>query len=124
MKLEIICRIIIVALILPAMLMLAACEDEEDNPVGDPGDLQEVTIIVVQNNTSTRVAGAHIVIDGSSVLSCNTSEPGGDTGGECTFLLKKIQHTIKITKAGYSPLESTFIVTGTMSTKYFSLSNK
>ncbi len=123
MKRDIIYRTIIVALILPAMLMLAACEDEEDNPVGDPGDLQQVTIVVVQNNTSTRVADAHIVIDGSSSLSCNTSGPGGDTGGECTFLLRKIQHSIKITKAGYNPLETTFLVTGTMSTKYFSLSN-
>lgn len=104
-------------------LLLAGCGDEESNPIDGTGDLQEVRIVVVENNTDTRIADAYIIIDQDNQLSCYTPGPGGATGGDCVFMLRKAMHAIRITKIPYRPVDTTFIVTSTTSVKYFSLSN-
>lgn len=104
-------------------MMVGGCEEDEENPVGDASDLQQVTIVILENNTDTRVAGASIVLDNNSNLSCTTDPPGGDSGGDCTFMLRKEVHSIKISKVGYRTTEETFRVTSTMTFKYFSISN-
>lgn len=103
-------------------LMLGACGEEEDNPTS-ASEHQNVTIVVLANNTDTRVAGASIKIDNNDNLTCETSGPGGDSGGECGFLLRKIEHSITITKAGYHTLQKTFMVTGNTTYVYFSIFN-
>lgn len=103
-------------LIIAAMMsILAACEDE-DNPA-DGDDWQSVTIVVLKNNTDTRIADAQIVIDRKDT--CYTSSPDG----ECVYALSRTQHAISIFKTGYSRLDTNFTVTSNMSYKYFSLFN-
>jgi hypothetical protein len=103
-------------------LILGACSEDDDNPTS-ASEHQPITIVVLKNNTDTRIAGASIKIDNNNDLTCETSEPGGDTGGECGFMLKKIEHSITITKAGYHTLQKTFMVTGNTTYLYFSLTN-
>jgi hypothetical protein len=123
MKNQIISRITISALFLMMAMMVGGCEEDEEYPVGGAGDLQQVTIVILENNTDTRVAGASIILDDNSNLSCTTADPGGDSGGDCTFMLKKVEHSIKISKVGYRTTEVTFRVTSLMTFKYFSISN-
>ncbi len=115
--------LLIYVLGLAAAVIFVACDDKTENPGGDAGDLVDLTIVVLRNNTDFRVADAQIVIDNNSNLSCLTSGPGDMAGGSCEFRLMNDWHQITISKVGYRTLDTTFLVTTTMAIKYFTIFN-
>ena len=115
-------KVVFLSMMMSAAIFLTGCGDDNEIPLGgDAGDLQQVTVVILKNNTDERVAGAHIVFDGNNNLSCDTPGPGGDAGGECTFMLTKTEHSVTVSKVGYSTRTLTFQVTGSMTFKYISI---
>ncbi len=105
---------------LAALAMTAAvlCNSCEEKTVGsDAVDLQHVTIVVTDSGTDTRLPGADLIIDNDGDLSCTTPDPSG----ECRFALKRIRHSISVSKPTYVTLNTTFDVMSTTTIKYFTL---
>jgi hypothetical protein len=99
---------------------LTGCGEDSDSSTGS-GDLQNVKVVVVENNTSKRVAGACIVVDSKTDEACYTSEPGGDTGGECFFVLSQGEHRFVVSKPTYHTTDTTRLVTSMTSSIFISI---
>ena len=105
---------------LAALAMTAAvlCNSCEEKTVGsDAVDLQRVTIVVLDSGSDTRLPGAGVIIDNDGNLSCTTPDPSA----ECRFALKRVRHSISISKPTYVTLNTTFDVMSTTTIKYFTI---
>jgi len=95
------------------------CDDDDDSSTG--GTMQNVRVVVLENATNKRVANAYVIADGNSENACHTSEPGGDTGGECYIVLALGEHTFVVSKLGYRTSTSTRLVTSMTSSIFLPL---
>lgn len=94
-------------------------EDEDDSSTG--GDFKNVRVVVLENATNTLVANAYVVVDGNTDDACHTSEPGGDSGGECYIVLILGEHRFVVSKPGYQTTTSTRLVTSMTSSVFLPL---
>lgn len=101
-------------------MVSTGCGEDSDSSTGS-GDMQNVKVVAVENNTSKRVAGAYIVVDGNTDEACYTSEPGGDIGGECSFVLTRGEHRFVVSKPTYHTTDTTRLVTGMTSSIFISI---
>ena len=108
----------LVLLLIPVLaFIIFACDDNPADSGEEYSSLKTLRIVVTENSTNTPLPGVDLIIDGKSDLSCITPDPSG----ECLFMLNTTRHSIRLSKATYTTIETEFDFTSSMTVKYFSL---